>query len=78
MKRRDMKLPVCAGWGQGGRFVGNGDVVDSGDISSGVGNKTKTGVHLGAVVDSGHSGCVIAGDLGGDGSRLPGWGTVGD
>ena len=68
-----MKLPVCAGWGRSGRFVGNGDVVDNG-----VGNKTKTGVHLGAVVDSGHSGCVIAGDFGGDGSRLPGWGTVGD
>ena len=68
-----MKLPVCAGWGRSGRFVGNGDVVDNG-----VGNKTKTGVHFGAVVDSGHSGCVIDGDLGGDGSRLPGWGTVGD
>ena len=68
-----MKLPVCAGWGRSGRFVGNGDVVDNG-----VGNKTKTGVHLGAVVDSGHSGCVIDGDLGGDGSRLPEWGTVGD
>jgi hypothetical protein len=78
MKSRDMKFPVCAGWGRGGRFVGNGDVVDKGDISSGAGDKTKTGVHPGAVLDSGHSGCVIAGDLGRDGSRLPGWGTVGD
>jgi hypothetical protein len=78
MKSRDMKFPVCASWGRGGRLVGNGDVVDKGDISSGAGDKTKTGVHPGAVLDSGHSGCVIAGDLGGDDSRLPGWGTVGD
>jgi organic hydroperoxide reductase OsmC/OhrA len=78
MKSRDMKFPVCASWGRGGRLVGNGDVVDKGDISSGAGDKTKTGVHPGAVLDSGHSGCFIAGDLGGDGSRLPGWGTVGD
>ena len=43
-----------------------------------MGNKTKTGINLGAVVDSGHSGCVIDGDIDGDGSRLPEWGTVGD
>ena len=78
MNRRDTKFPVCADWGRGGRFAGNGDVVDVGGVSSGAGDMTMSGVDIGEVGVGDHSGCVADGGLDGHGNRLPGCGAVGD
>jgi hypothetical protein len=78
LNRRDTKFPLCTGWGRGGRSAGNGDVAGEGGVSSGAGDMTMSGVDIGEVGDGGHSGCMVDGDIGGDGSRLPECGAIGD
>ena len=40
LKRREMSVPFCAGWGRGGRLSGKGDV---GEVGSGTGWTTIRG-----------------------------------
>ena len=47
MKRREMKVPFCAGWGRGGRLSGKGEVGEVSEVGSGAGWMTMRGGEVG-------------------------------
>jgi len=47
LKRREMKVPFCAGWGRGGRLSGKGEVGEVGEVGSGTGWMTMRGGEVG-------------------------------